>query len=134
MLPMSTTSSATLTCAGSSSAAASAVLIRRFAWCGMNAAKASDVAADAIRDFLDGQADRLTPADLRALAGALSFDHRVLLPAQPRRDSVGKTCQTVAGSRETIRPFQGYTVASVAAAPTLPDLTGMFMLIDGELT
>lgn len=106
-------------------------LLRRRGYEPDTAAKASDVAADAIRDFLGGQADRLTPADLRALAGALSFDHRVLLPAQPRRDSVGKTCQTVAGSRETIRPFQGYTVASVAAAPTLPDLTGMFMLIDG---
>jgi hypothetical protein len=106
-------------------------LLRRRGYDPDTAAKASDVAADGIRDFLGGQADRLSLADLRALGGALSFDYRVLMPAQPRRDPVGKTCQTVAGSRGTVRPFQGYTVASLAAAPTLPDLTGMFMLVDG---
>jgi len=106
-------------------------ILRRRGYDADTAAKASDVAVDAIRDFLGGEVGRLGTGDLRALGDSLGFDYRVLMPARPRRDSVGKTYLTVTGSRATVRAFESYTVASVAAAPTLPDLTGMFMLVDG---
>jgi 2-hydroxyethylphosphonate dioxygenase len=106
-------------------------VLRRRGYDADTAAKTSDVAADAIRGFLGGEAGRLSPEDLQALGDALGFDYRVLMPARPHQDPVGKTCLTVRGSQATVRAFESYTVASVAAAPTLPDLTGMFMLVDG---
>lgn len=66
---------------------------------------------------------------LRALGAELGIDYRLLLPAVRRHDAVGKTCRTVEESRESIRPFGPYEVASMAGAPHLPDLSGLFVRV-----
>jgi hypothetical protein len=72
-------------------------------------------------------------ADLvRDLGRALGFDYRLLLAAQLRHDPVGKTYRSVDECQADVREFRGYQVASLACAPQLPDLTGMFMRVDGE--
>lgn len=67
---------------------------------------------------------------LRRFGGALGFDYRVLLPPERRVDPVGKSWATVAEARSSLRRFGPYTVASMASAPHLSDLTGSFLSID----
>jgi hypothetical protein len=117
--------------AASPAAAALGSILRRRGFDADTAAKASDLDADAVHGFLGGDCTQLGLDELQALGDTLGFDYRVLMPARPRRDQAGKTCLTVAESRASVRAFESYTVASVASAPTLPDLTGMFMLVDG---
>ncbi|PXX55585.1 2-hydroxyethylphosphonate dioxygenase [Nocardia tenerifensis] len=69
---------------------------------------------------------------LRALGTTLGFDYRLLLRPATRHDAVGKTFQDVDGCRRETRVFQGYRVASMASAPHLPDLTGLFMRVTGD--
>jgi hypothetical protein len=69
---------------------------------------------------------------LRRLGIAVGLDYRLLLPPGRRRDTVGKTYQSLAASRRSIREFLGYQVASMASAPHLPDLIGLFMLVSGD--
>jgi len=111
-------------------AGALGAILRRRGHDAETAGKAADVPADAIERFCAGDPDALSQDELRALAGALGFDHRVLIEPVRRRDAAGKTCATVADSRASIRSFAGYTVASVASAPGLPDLVGLFMAVD----
>jgi hypothetical protein len=68
---------------------------------------------------------------LRDLGLAVGLDYRLLLASVRRHDEVGKTCRTVAECRADAREFRGYLVASLVGAPHLPDLTGMFMRVDG---
>jgi hypothetical protein len=68
---------------------------------------------------------------LRDLGRTLGFDYRVLLSPQWRHDSVGKTYRDVGECRADARDFRGYRVSSLASAPHLPDLTGLFMRVDG---
>jgi hypothetical protein len=69
---------------------------------------------------------------LRRLARAVGLDYRMLLPAERRQDAVGKTCLDVAGARASRRRFAGHEVASMASAPHLPDLSGLFLNIDSD--
>lgn len=115
----------------SPAAAALGSILRRRGFDADTAAKASGIEADTIHEFLGGDCAQLGLDELQALGDALCFDYRVLMPARPRRDQVGKTCLTVAESRASVRAFESYTVASIASAPTLPDLTGMFILVNG---
>lgn len=116
----------------SPTAAALAEILDRRGFDAHTAAKTCGLAADAIEGFLDGESDRLDDGALRTLARTLGFDHRVLLSPCVRRDAAGKTCMTVRESRNTIRPFRGYAVASLASAPGLPDLVGLYMSVRGE--
>ena len=68
---------------------------------------------------------------LRDLGLAVGLDYRLLLASVRRHDEVGKICRTVDECRADARDFLGYRVASLVSAPHLPDLTGMFMQIDG---
>ena len=68
---------------------------------------------------------------LRDLGLAVGLDYRLLLASVRRHDEVGKTCRAVDECRADARDFLGYRVASLVSAPHLPDLTGMFMQIDG---
>ena len=69
---------------------------------------------------------------LRELGLAVGLDYRLLLASVRRHDEVGKTCRTVDECRAEAREFRGYRVASLVSAPHLPDLTGMFMQVDGS--
>jgi 2-hydroxyethylphosphonate dioxygenase len=56
----------------------------------------------------------------------------MLLPAEERRDQAGKTCATVEDARATLRRWGGYKAASMASAPHLPDLSGIFLHVEDE--
>jgi transcriptional regulator with XRE-family HTH domain len=69
---------------------------------------------------------------IRRLARAIGVDYRLLMPADRQHDSVGKSIMTVAGARATVRGFGTYQLASMSSAPHLPDLSGLFMKINGD--
>jgi 2-hydroxyethylphosphonate dioxygenase len=69
---------------------------------------------------------------LRGLGIAAGLDYRLLLPPGRRHDAVGKTYQSLAATRRSVREFLGYRVASMASAPHLPDVIGLFMLVSGD--
>lgn len=93
-----------------------------------SAARTIGVAEPALREALDdGGLDIL-----RELGRTLGFDYRLLLAPQWRHDSVGKTYRDIEECRADARDFRGYRVSSLASAPHLPDLTGLFMRVDGE--
>jgi 2-hydroxyethylphosphonate dioxygenase len=71
-------------------------------------------------------------AVLRALCQAIGLDYRLLLPAGRRHDAVGKTYQSLSETLRSIRPYRGYQVASMACAPHLPDLIGLFVKVKGD--
>jgi hypothetical protein len=96
---------------------------------GADAATAAGLPTAGVAAFLDGDHGALSIDDLRTLGTALGFDYRLLLPAARRHDAVGKTACSVDESRATVRRFRGYTVASMASAPHLPDLSGLFMRV-----
>jgi hypothetical protein len=96
----------------------------------VDAARAAGVDAATLQATLDGSGDGLDPADLRRLGEALGFDYRPLLPAPHRHDSVGKTSCSLAESAASQRRFRGYRVASMASAPHLSDLTGLFIKVE----
>lgn len=73
-------------------------------------------------------------AALRALACAVGLDYRLFLPAERRQDEVGKSCLEVDEARRSRRGFGSYEVASMASAPHLPDLTGLFMNVGADST
>ncbi len=68
---------------------------------------------------------------LRMLGTAVGLDYRLLLPPGRRHDAAGKTYQSLGDTRDSIRGFQGYQVASMASAPHLPDLIGLFLCVSG---
>lgn len=76
--------------------------------------------------------DKGTIESLRALGTTLGFDYRLLMRPATRHDAVGKTFKDIAECREETRNFQGYQVTSMASAPHLPDLTGLFMRVGGD--
>jgi hypothetical protein len=69
---------------------------------------------------------------LRTLGRTFGFDFRLLLTPDKRYDKVGKTCRTISECLADTREFRGYDVTSLASAPHLPDLTGLFMRVDGD--
>ncbi|NUW35463.1 histidine kinase [Nonomuraea sp. SMC257] len=69
---------------------------------------------------------------LRELGSALGLDHRMLLRPERRHDRVGKTYRDVAECRRDARRFRGYRATSLACAPHLPDLTGLYLRVDGD--
>jgi hypothetical protein len=97
-----------------------------------SATEQAGVLRGAVQRALAGELDQASVEALRTLGRVLGFDYRMLLPAERRHDEVGKTSCTVAESRATLRRFRSYTVASMASAPHLPDLTGMFVRVDSD--
>jgi len=93
-----------------------------------SAAAVLDIPGCAVTSALDG--GNLTV--LRDLGRTFGFDYRLLLWSERRHDSVGKTYCDVEDCRKDVRRFQGYEVASMASAPHLPDLTGLFVRVDGD--
>ena len=69
---------------------------------------------------------------LRTLGAAIGLDYRLLLPAVRRHDVVGKTYQSLSDTRASVREFLGYQIASMASAPHLPDLIGLFVRVTGH--
>ncbi|MFC4039799.1 helix-turn-helix domain-containing protein [Dactylosporangium siamense] len=82
--------------------------------------------AAAIADPLSGL------ATFRAVGRAVGIDYRLLLPPERRHDDVGKTCFSLDEARTSKRRFGPYEVASMASAPHLPDLTGLFLRVDAD--
>ncbi|WP_033213687.1 hypothetical protein [Kitasatospora phosalacinea] len=96
------------------------------------AARAAGLTERRLAEAVEEPDSPQAPAVLRMLGRALGFDYRVLLPPERRLDPVGKTWATLDQARRGIRRFGPYTVASMACAPHLPDLTGAFLRIDHE--
>ncbi|WP_433574298.1 histidine kinase [Nocardia brasiliensis] len=82
-------------------------------------------------DALAAAIDDGTVEVLRELGTTLGFDYRLLIRPAARHDAVGKTFKDIAECRKEARDFRGYTVTSLAAAPHLPDLTGLYLRVDG---
>ncbi|MFD6159415.1 histidine kinase [Nocardia sp. NPDC060256] len=76
--------------------------------------------------------DEGTAELLRALGTTLGFDYRLLIRPASRHDAVGKTFKDIEECRAETRNFQGYQVTSMASAPHLPDLTGLFLRVAGD--
>lgn len=94
------------------------------------AASAAGVDAGRLGAFLlDGDPEALDMGELQTLGRVLGLDYRTLLSAPRAHDEVGKTCLSVDDSRGTVRRFASYTVASMAAAAHMPDLTGLFVRV-----
>jgi len=70
--------------------------------------------------------------DLRELGWRLGLDDRLLLRRELRHDDVGKTYMNVAECRRQARDFLGYRVTSLAGAPHLPDLSGLYLSVLGD--
>jgi hypothetical protein len=95
-----------------------------------DAARAAGVDPAALRAMVDGAATDIGIEELRRLGEALGFDYRPLLAPPHRHDSVGKTSCSLAESIASQRRFRGYRVASMASAPHLSDLTGLFVRVE----
>ena len=93
-------------------------------------AAASATSGNAVSAFLAGEDDALDVPGLQAIGQALALDYRLLLKPIANHDPVGKTLRTIPDSRASIRRFKSYTVASMSASPSLPDLTGLFIKVD----
>jgi hypothetical protein len=113
-----------------SGAAALAEMLDRRGYAPSEAASAVGLEPQGLERFLGGDPTALTVDDLRRLGTELGFDHRLCLPVPWRGDLVGKTYMSFERSRSSVRRFRGYEVASIATAPQLPDLTGLFMKIE----
>jgi 2-hydroxyethylphosphonate dioxygenase len=88
------------------------------------------VSGKAIAAYLEGDQEALTIPELKLIGTFLGVDYRLLIPPAHRYDGSGKTCCSVVDSIATVRPFKSYTIASMASAPQLPDLVGMFVDVD----
>ncbi|MFC6015697.1 histidine kinase [Plantactinospora solaniradicis] len=69
---------------------------------------------------------------LRALARTVGLDYRLLLPAERSHDAVGKSYRDVPDARASRRRLGPYEVASMASAPHLPDLTGLYLRVHSD--
>ncbi len=104
------------------------LLLDRRAYSVPQAAAASRVDPDVLEAAVAGRGT-LGVDDAWSIGHALGFDYRVILPAPHKRDAVGKTFCSIEQSRQTMREFKRYVVASMASAPHLPDLVGLFMRV-----
>ncbi|MEU7039536.1 histidine kinase [Streptomyces varsoviensis] len=95
-------------------------------------AAAADVPRDAVERCLAGDRDALDTAALRRVGALLGVDHRLLLPPEPLHDEIGKTWCTIERGIASVREFGGYRAASMAGAPQLPDLVGLYLAVDRE--
>lgn len=93
-------------------------------------AACADVPAGGIRAYLDGETAALTCDQLQRLGSVLGIDYRILLPPAHGCDADGEVVCTLDQSRSTIRSFKSYTVASAAMASHVPDVCGLFIVID----
>lgn len=100
---------------------------------GHDRASAAEAAGIKESELTQVLADPLADVDLlQSTCTTLGLDYRLILPAGRRHDKVGKTYQSLDDTRRSIREFRGYTVASMASAPHLPDLVGLFVKIHGN--
>jgi transcriptional regulator with XRE-family HTH domain len=94
------------------------------------AATAAGLSEDALVEALADPIAGLSV--LRNLAAVIGFDYRLLLPADPRHDGVGKTCMTVKACRASARMLGSCRATSMASAPHVSDLTGLFLYVDAR--
>lgn len=96
-----------------------------------DAARVAGISEERLHAALDGQPEGLELDELRRLSDKLGFDYRPLLPPPRRHDAVGKTFCSIEESAASQRRFRSYRVASMASAPHLSDLCGLFMRVEG---
>jgi hypothetical protein len=106
--------------------------LRRRGFDAESAAAVAGISEEPLRRTLAGEGDALSLHDLRKLGDTIGFDYRIALEPLAKRDAVGKTYRSIEASRDSIRGFRSYTVASMASAPHLPDLTGCFMSVSND--
>ncbi len=111
-------------------AAVLGVCLRRRAHTAGSLAAAAGIPEQRITACLSGDRDALDLADLRRVGPALGVDHRLLLPAEPVHDEIGKTWCSVEDGIASVREFGAYRAASMAGAPQLPDIVGLYLAVD----
>lgn len=104
-------------------------ILRRHGFTAATAAYATDTSCEHLKRWLAGAYDALSLQDLRVLGERLGFDYRVLLPAPRHHEELGLTYCSIEQSKESVRTFATYKVASMASASHLPGLCGLFMMI-----
>ena len=109
-----------------------ALAMQRRAHTPASLAALAGIDADRLAAQADGSGDALSVDELRAVGAVLQFDYRLFLPPTRHHDRVGKTCFSWKDGVAGRRSFASYTVASMAGAPHLPDLVGMFLEVDGQ--
>lgn len=106
------------------------IMLRRRGYTTESAAHAVGVTEAELLAALSDDVDTAALGTLRLVGRTLGLDYRVLLPAEHSHDAVGKVCATVGQARETARAWGPHRVASMAAAPNLSDLSGLFVRVD----
>lgn len=96
-----------------------------------SAAAAAGLEEGALAAAMEGRGS-LRAEEAMALGAALGLDYRLLLPRDAREDPLGRAFASVAQSKASARRFRGHQIASMARAPHLPDLLGLFMRVEGE--
>lgn len=120
--------------AGGAQSAVLTLAMRRRAYTPHTLAAASGVPEDRITACLHGDENALDTGRLRHLAAALGTDHRLLTPPAPLHDEIGKTWCSAADSIASVREYGAYLAASLAGAPQLPDLMGLYLAVDRAAT
>lgn len=106
-------------------------ILRRRGFDLASAAHMSEIPLDRLRAWLAADDRALSVQELRRLGERLGFDYRVLLPAPHQYNKIGVTYRSIGESRSSTRSFGSYTFASMACAPHLSGLGGLFMLVHG---
>ncbi|WP_206502819.1 histidine kinase [Streptomyces chrestomyceticus] len=119
---------------GEGQAALLGVSLRRRAHTARSLAAATGIPEQKIAACLSGDRDALGVTELRRIGPALGVDHRLLLPAEPVHDEIGKTWCSVEDGIASIREFGAYRAASMAGAPQLPDIVGLYLAVDRDDT
>jgi 2-hydroxyethylphosphonate dioxygenase len=106
------------------------ILLARHGYDRVSAAASAGVDLAAVQAAIEDPPSHV--GTLRTLCRAVGLDYRTLLPPERRHDQVGKTCLDVTAARASRRRFAGYEVASMASAPHLPDLSGLFLNVEDD--
>lgn len=88
------------------------------------------VGDNSIPSFLDGDSTALAIDDLKKIALLLGCDYRLLMQNVENADRVGRSWCGIQDSRDSIRRFKSYTVASMSVSPRYPDLMGLFLKVN----
>ncbi|GAV39913.1 hypothetical protein [Streptomyces acidiscabies] len=116
-------------------AAVLTLALRRHAYTPAALATTADVPEPKVTACLAGDETALDTGELRRIGAVVGIDHRLLLPPEPLHDEIGKTWCSIEQSTASIREFGAYRAASMAGAPHLPDLMGLYLAVDRpELT
>lgn len=92
----------------------------------------SKVPDSSLSAFLEGNEKSLSVDQLKTVAEVLGFDYRLLLTNEAKKDSLGKIHCSYKESVNSIRDFHGYKIATMSSSVEFPDLSGVYMKVEGK--